>query len=267
MGRALPRPAVRLTTVATGGLPRRVVSVLQPGYLPYLGFFELMARSDVFVLYDDVQFDKNSWRNRNRILSRKGPLWLSVPVATAGRPTQPINETMIDTAAPWRRKHLETLRQSYARAPHFSAWAEPLADAYARDWTRLIDVDLHFIELFRRALGIHAPLVLSSSLGCRGSKTDRLVAICRELGADGFISTNGAKAYLDESRFAEAGIALAYQDYTHPTYPQHGEEFVPYMAAIDLLLNCGPDAARILLSTSRDPFALPAGYRGCTMLR
>jgi hypothetical protein len=238
----------------------RVVSILQPGYLPYVGFFELMARCDVFVIYDDVQYDKNSWRNRNRILGPQGPIWLTVPVMV--KLGQQIDQVRIDNKANWPRKHLVSLKQHYAKARCFKENINFFEEIYHRNWTRLIDLDLSIISHFQQVFGISSKVVRSSALSAGGHKTERIVAICRELKADAYISTNGAKSYLDEALIARAGISLAYQDYVHPTYDQVSHGFVSHLSAVDLLFNCGPNSVAVMLSTSSCPFNRTVSYRG-----
>ncbi len=251
-------------SVSSDDGPKRVLSILQPGYLPYSGFFELMARCDVFVIYDDVQYDKNSWRNRNRIRGPKGPVWLTVPVKVKGRFGQKINEVEIDNSSKWAKKHLGTIRQHYGSAPHFGDYLPFLESVLTREWRLLIDLDMAVIDHLRCLLGITCPVVYSSSLKSGGHKTDRVISICRELDVDAYLSTNGARDYICESAFAEAGIAFAYQDYSPPEYPQALPGFVSHLSALDLLMNIGPGSMIALLSTSRCPFAHPNIWRGCS---
>ncbi len=256
-------------TVATGMsekasslLPRKVVSILQPGYVPYLGFFELMTRSDQFVLYDDVQFDKNSWRNRNRIRGFQGPIWLTVPVLAKGRFGQVIRDVEIDNRQNWRRKHLASIRQHYQKSQYFEMFFPFFDDLYGQDWNFLIDLNLEIIGAARDWLDIATEVILSSSLSAGGHKTERIVGICESLGADAYISTNGAQPYLEVEMLSENGIQLAWQDYQHPVYPQMHKGFEPNMAFVDLLFNRGPDATEVLLSTSKCPFSEKGEYRG-----
>jgi hypothetical protein len=227
------------------------VVILQPSYIPWRGFFDLIRRADVFVFYDDVQYDKHGWRNRNRIKTPQGPQWLTIPVRTRGNIEQQrtIQEIEIDWARPWNRNHLASLRQSYHRAPFYAQWEPFLAEVYARTPSHLapfaIDVT---IELARR-LGIgHTRFLRASELGIRGHRTERLVAIVQHLGCDRYVSGPSARDYLEEHRFAEAGIALEYMQYDYPEYPQLYLSFDPNVTILDLLLMTGPDAPKYIWS-------------------
>ena len=226
---------------------RKTLVVLQPGYLPWLGFFDQMRRSDIFVFYDDVQFDKNGWRNRNRIKSPGGePHWLSVPVRV-GSLSQRILETEIDNRQPWARKHTGTIRQFYARAPFVKRYLPELEELLAgRRWELLVDLDAAVIELMCGWLGIHRQIMRSSELGVEGERSQRLLDICLRLGASRYLSGSAARDYLNVELFASRGVEVLWQDYKHPVYAQQHGEFVPFLSAIDLLLNCGEQSASII---------------------
>ncbi len=221
--------------------------VLQPGYLPWLGFFDQMRRSDIFVLYDDVQFDKNGWRNRNRIKSPAGePHWLTVPVRVSSI-SQRIFETEIDDRQPWARKHVGTIRQFYAKASYLKRYLPELEDVLAgRRWERLIDLDVAVMELLCSWLGIKREILRASELGIEGERSERLLNICLARGARRYLSGNAAQAYLDTELFARQGIEIEWQNYQHPVYPQQHGEFVPFLSALDLLLNCGDESMTII---------------------
>ena len=225
------------------------VAVLQPGYLPWLGFFDQLRRADVFVYYDDVQYDKHGWRNRNRIKTQSGPLWLTVPVkasadAHTGSPPR-IIDVEIDGRTPWARKHVESIRQAYARAPHLARYLPPLEELLQRKWDRLVDLDLACAGLMAQWLGLERRIERSSALGIGGERSERLVEICRHFGASRYVSGDAAQTYLDLPLFERHGIQVEWQQYTHPTYPQLHGEFVPYLSALDLILNCGDEAPLI----------------------
>jgi hypothetical protein len=222
------------------------VVVLQPGYLPWLGFFDQMRRCDIFVYYDDVQFDKNGWRNRNRIKTAQGPLWLTVPVRQAGRAGQRIGEVEIECGHPWRAKHLRAIAQSYAKAAFLPLYYPELEALLQRDWRLLVDLNLATVELMCRWLGLERRTMRASTLGIEGGQSTRLLNICRHLGATRYLAGNAAKDYLDVGLFADAGIRLVWQDYSHPVYPQLHNAFVPFMSALDLLLNVGPASLALL---------------------
>jgi hypothetical protein len=227
------------------------VAILQPGFLPWLGFFDQMHRADHFVYYDDVQFDKHGWRNRNRIKTANGVAWVTVPVRHGGLHGQSILDTEIDHSKNWARKMLASIKQSYARSPHCQSYIEELTHAWCDDPpARLLDLDMRTTELMRKWLGIATPVLRSSELGIQGGQTDRLVAICKHLKADTYLSGNAAKDYLQQDLFDAAGISVVWQNYEHPIYPQLHGEFVPFLSAIDLILNLGPESGSVIRGQS-----------------
>jgi hypothetical protein len=220
--------------------------VLQPGYLPWLGFFDQLRRADIFVYYDDVQYDKHGWRNRNRIKTQTGAVWLSVPVRHSGLGSPRILDLEIDARAPWARKHVASIRQAYARAPYLGCYMPALEELLHRKWERLVDLDMAAADLMATWFGLTRRVERSSALGIGGGQTQRLVDICRHFGATTYLSGDAAQGYLDVALFERHGIAVEWQRYQHPVYPQLHGEFVPYMSALDLLLNCGDEARCVL---------------------
>ena len=223
------------------------VVILQPSYLPWLGYFDQLYKSDVLVLFDDVQYDKHGWRNRNRIKTPHGPQWLTVPVLTHGQEKPTNREVLIDSRAPWGRKHLQALRLHYRKAPAFQEVFPHLEALLSQEWTRLLDLNCAGLHVLGDLLGLKRDIRLSSELGVPGAKTERLVAVCKALGADAYLTGDAAKAYLDESRFVEAGIRLEYHGYRHPTYRQLHGDSVPYLSVVDLLMNHGQESLDILV--------------------
>lgn len=222
------------------------LGVLQPGYLPWLGFFDLMERTDVFVLYDDVQFDKHGWRNRNRIKTPAGPHWLTVPVFHSKREGQAILDVEIDNDLPWARKHVRSIEQAYARAPHLERYFPELCETLLGRWTKLIDLDLAVIALLRGWLSLEANVVRSSALGIPGRRNGRLLALCKHFGATRYLTGNAARAYLDVELFERNGIEVEWQSYVHPAYPQQHGDFELNLSALDLVLNCGELSRQVL---------------------
>lgn len=225
---------------------KRIV-VLQPSYLPWLGYFDQLYKSDAFVLYDDVQYDKHGWRNRNRIKTDRGPLWLTVPVLTHGLGLPTNREARIDGRQPWARKHLQALRVNYAKAPAFGEVFDRLEPVLNRAWTHLVDVNRAVLEALCALLGLERPILLSSELDVPGQRTERLVGICRALGADRYLSGDAASGYLDETQFAANGIRVEYHHYRHPVYAQLHGEFLPYLSVVDLLMNHGRESLGVLI--------------------
>jgi hypothetical protein len=219
--------------------------VLQPSYLPWLGYFDQMSKADVFVWYDDVQFDKHGWRNRNRIKGPKGPLWLTVPVRHKGRTLQSINAVEIDNEKPWRRKHLLSVEQLYARAPFYAAAMPRFADILNQQSERLVDLCIATTEQLAIEFAIATPRHRASQLGVEGDRNGRLINLCRHFKATRYISGDAARDYLDIDQFSAAGIEVVWHSYQHPKYPQLHGDFVPYLSAFDLLLNVGPQAHKL----------------------
>lgn len=210
---------------------------MQPTYLPWIGYFDLMDQVDAFVVLDTVQFERQSWQNRNRVRTARGVKWLTVPVQHAFG--SEIRAIRVRDDAPWRRDHLQTLRHSYARAPYWRELEPDLRRGYELTSERLQDVNEWFISCIARKLGVSLAgagpdgqkLVRASALTAAGHRQDLLIAICRELGADEYLSTPGSSAYLAErDPFPEANIELRYHAYEHPTYRQVHGAFVPFMS-------------------------------------
>lgn len=222
--------------------------ILQPSYLPWRGYFDLIRRADMFVFYDDVQYDKHGWRNRNRVKTASGPKWITIPVNAAGNVSQgvPINEIRIADAG-FARKHAATLQQSYRKAPYYAeVW--PLVEALLADPPELLaELTMTTTEKLAAALGLTTTrFVRASQLGIGGGRTERLVAICQHLGATCYLSGPSARAYLEDEAFARAGIALEYMVYDYPEYEQLHPPYEPQVSVLDLLFMKGPDAGRYI---------------------
>ncbi len=216
------------------------LAVIQPSYFPWLGYFDQIARSDVFVFYDDVQYDKNGWRNRNLIKTSQGPVWLSVPVLKSGRTHQPINKVEIDQRGPWARKHIKTIAQTYAKAPYLNAVIDRLQPVLERRWHFLSDLNIEIIEVLCQMIGITTPLYRSSALHIDGDRNGRLIALCNHFKVINYLSGNAAQTYLDVSRFEKSGLSVTWQNYRHPEYNQLHGPFLPNLSIIDLLMMVGP---------------------------
>ena len=220
--------------------------VLQPGYLPWLGFFDQLDKADVFVYYDDVQYDKGGWRNRNRIKTPHGRIWLTVPVLIAGHFGQAINEVAIDTEKHWARKHLRTIEQNYHAAPYFDDYFPALSALLDRPWRLLADLDVTLVEEIARWLRIETTIYKVSSLSIDGRRNERLINLCRHFGADRYLSGDAARSYLDQAIFDAAEISVEWQDYEHPKYTQLHGDFISHLSVLDLLLNCGEESLAII---------------------
>ncbi|MGZ4415272.1 MAG: WbqC family protein [Gaiellaceae bacterium] len=231
----------------TGSAAKRV-AIVQSNYIPWKGYFDLINLVDEFLLYDDRQYTRRDWRNRNRVKTPHGPVWLTIPVQVKGRYHQRIDETAIADPE-WGRAHWRTITQNYAEAPFFDLYRDRVAHLYATDEELLSRVNRTFIEEICAILGIHTRISWSTDYEGAGAKTERLVSLCVQSGAGLYLSGPAAKEYMEEERFAAAGIALEYMDYAgYPEYPQLNPPFDPHVSVLDLLFNVGPDAPRYLKS-------------------
>lgn len=228
----------------------KTVVILQPSYLPWLGFFDQLLRCDAFVFYDDVPYDKHGWRSRNRVKAPEGARWLTIPVLHKGRGSQKIHEVEIDRRVPWARKHMTTLWNVYAKAPYAGRYLPELEGVLRRPWFLLADVDIAVTMKMCEWLGIRRQLLRSSEMRVEGLRSERLLDICRRLAASTYLSGDAARDYLDVKLFQDAGIRVVWQDYQHPAYPQLHGPFMPYLSAIDLILNAGERSVEILSSPS-----------------
>jgi hypothetical protein len=225
--------------------------ILQPSYLPWSGFFDQLDRSDVFIYYDDVQFDKHSWRNRNRIKSPQGAHWLTVPVLHTGLGRPRIMDIAIDNRQPWARKHIGTIRQFYREAAHVERYLPELEDLLRSAWESLVELNLAVVALMSRWLGLERRILRSSELAVSGERSERLVKLCTRMHATRYLSGDAARTYLDTALFARNGIDVAWHEYQHPVHEQLYGKFLPYLSALDLILNCGDESLDILKSTRK----------------
>jgi hypothetical protein len=207
-----------------------------------------MARSDVFVLLDDVQYKKNEWQNRNKIRNARGWQWITIPVKY--RFGEKINQVKIDNTGHWRKEHYNSLIINYGKAPYFREYEPFFKDAYERTWEYLVDINIYFIEFIVRALGLQSKLIRSSRLGVRENRSERLAAICKKVGARTYLSGEGAREYLDLSVFAENNIEVIFQNYCPPVYRQAYQGFEPFMSVVDLLFNYGSKSLALLKGES-----------------
>lgn len=223
-----------------------IVAAHQPHYLPWLGYLDKLARADVFVVMDDLQFEAQNFQNRQRVKLNAGSHWLTVPLVrdaqTARICDRRIDNTGRGTRHHWQHRHWRTLVTHYGNAPAFARYAPALEDLFVRRWDYLLDLDLHMLELARTWFGIKKPIVRASSLGLSGHKTDRILAMCRAVGATTYLTgRGGSTGYLDTAQLARAGIEVAWQQFTHPVYPQRYTRlgFVSHLGFVDYLFNVG----------------------------
>ena len=226
------------------------VVILQPSYIPWRGVFDQIQRADLFVFYDDVQYDKRGWRNRNQIKTPQGRQWLTIPVYSRGAQTQniPIHQIRITWDNPWNEIHLKAIRQSYSRAPHFDRYRSLLETFYQRRDELLADFTIDFSIALARELGnTHTRFMRSSEIpGINGQKTDRLIQILQAVGATHYISGPSAQDYIENEAFDRAGITLEYMQYEYSEYPQLYPPFDPQVSILDLLFMMGSEAPQYI---------------------
>lgn len=225
-----------------------IVSIHQPQFLPYLGFFHKVAHSDLYVVLDDVQFLERGFMHRNEIKMQTGKQWLTVPVVKKYQ--QRTDEVMIDPSSSWRRKHWAALESNYRPTPYWQELAPGLkAVLVDGGHTRLVDLDLDLLRWAFRVLGIRVPVRLSSELSVEGEQTERLVNICKSVGAAVYLSGKGGRQYMELGQFDAAGVDVRFQEFTAPMYQQqfmqHG--FIANLAVVDALFNCGSERTRGLI--------------------
>ncbi|MCA1664385.1 MAG: WbqC family protein [Myxococcales bacterium] len=229
-----------------------IVAAHQPHYLPWIGYLAKIAACDLFVVMDDLQYEAQNFQNRNRVKINHGAAWLTVPLVR-GPQSELIRDKRIrnDVSGKenWQRRTWQTLEIHYRRAPYWHAYADALYELYHRPWERLLALDLHVLSLMMRWFDVKRPVLLASSLALSGQKTERIAALCGVVNADVYLSGRGAStAYLDVALLRARGVDVAWQQLAHPVYEQRypGCGFVSHLAAIDLVLNCGPASPRIL---------------------
>ena len=226
------------------------VVVLQPSYLPWIGYFEQIARADQFVFLDNVQFTRRDWRNRNKIRTREGWAWLTVPIEQKNRYTQMLKETRIDNSTNWSKKHCESIRLNYSRAPFFEMYYPYFDSVYRKRWEFLLDLCYETTGYLKETLNINTPTYKSSELPVGGVKADLILNICQQMKASHYLTGSLARDYLSKEDFSQKGIDLEYQEYDHPKYSQRYSEFVPNLSLIDLLFNAGDKSLDVIMHTT-----------------
>lgn len=233
------------------------IAIMQPTYLPWVGYFGMIDRADRFVFLDSVQFARRSWQQRNRIKTANGVQMLTVPVLKKGARGQTIAEARIDAAARFAEKHHRAIEHALGKAPYFKDHAEGLFAILEAGHESLADLNITLIHWLCQAFDITADFTRSSAIAEEGSKADLLVALCRALDAETYLSAPGSADYIEESNaFEEAGVAVTYHHYEHPVYAQLHGAFEPYMSAVDLLFNLGPESLACIRSGYRE--SIPA---------
>ncbi len=225
-----------------------ILTAHQPAYLPWLGLFHKIAISDAFVSYDDVQYGKFSFINRNKIKSAQGGIWLNVPLQSKNHFAKKIKEMKIDNSRDWRKKHWLSIYLNYKKAPYFNKYADFFEQMYKKEWLYLTDLTEYSLNWFLNELGINMPLYKASELNFQGAKSDLIIDMCKKLKADFFIFGTLGKNYAEKEKFTKEGIKIYFQEYLHPKYNQLGKDFLPYMSIVDLLFNYGDRSLEVLMS-------------------
>jgi len=223
----------------------------QPNYLPYPGLFHKIAIADAFIIVDNVQFVKRGpfgWMNRNKIRTKDGWGWLTVPVITKGKFTQSILETKINNNLPWGRKHWRAIKLNYSKAAYFDKYAGFLEPIYEKRWEGLCELNIEMIKILLQLLGIKKDVMRTSTLGIRGESTQLIINMCKKVGASAYLSGIHGRDYLDENLMGQNNIKLVYQKFSAPQYQQcQRGPFIPNLSIIDMLFNCGEGTLKLLL--------------------
>jgi hypothetical protein len=232
-------------------MAHKCVAIVQSSYIPWKGYFDLIRAADEFILLDDVQFTKRDWRSRNRIKTKDGLCWLTIPVNTSGRYQQRIMDTTIADPS-WAERHWQTIHSAYARTPFFDACAPQVRDAYHRCTSdRLSEVNRTLTECVCQLLGITTPIRWSSEYHPHEGRNERLIDLCVKSGATDYLSGPSARGYVDEAAFGAAGVNVHFVDYSgYREYPQPYPPFEHAVSALDLLFCTGPSARDYLKNLS-----------------
>jgi hypothetical protein len=229
-----------------------IVACHQPYFMPWPGFFAKALQADLLVLLDDVQFPLgSSWVSRNRIKTKDGQLWISVPVLRKGRSPQRINQVEIFNERGWGKKFSQRLSFAYHHAPYYEDHRSFFDTIFEKYWSHLMQLNLVILNYVREELALKTPFRLSSALGVESTGTRLLVDICRKTRADAYLSSRPGRKYIDESMFHRADLEVIYDTYRPPTYPQLWGPFLPNLSIVDLMFNCGPKSRSIILNSCR----------------
>jgi hypothetical protein len=227
----------------------KTIAIMQPTFLPWIGYFGMIEQSEKFVFLDSVQFAKRSWQQRNRLKSPKGELLVTVPVLNKGLSEQLINEVKINPDETFSKKFINSLTANYAKAPFFKNYISEITAILENEKNSLCELNIKLITWAMSILSISTDkLMRSSEMKATGKKADLLLHICQELQATKYISAPGSKDYLEEaSIFEKNGVQIIYHAYEHPTYPQLHGDFLSHLGILDLIFNCGPSSREIML--------------------
>ena len=222
-----------------------ILTIHQPEHLPWLGYFNKMAKAEKYVILDSVQFEKNYFQNRNKIIGSNGVQWLAIPVQMKGHMSNTISTTKIAGDERWKKKYLNTIQMSYSKHPFFKEVFPVVEKAINIETNLIADINISIFMAFADKMDMHPEFVRSSNLNIQGLKSDLILDICKATNASMYIAGPSGRDYLDIQSFKEAGIEVKFNDYNHPKYPQRKtKEFVPYLSSLDLFMNCGFEEGR-----------------------
>lgn len=240
-----------------------ILTGMQPGYFPWLGFFEQLYRSDIFVMVDDAQYTKSDWRNRNRIKTKDGVAWLTVPVLTNNKWGQKIKDVNICNSQNWIKKHLSLMKYWYSRSPYYGNFIEDITKILEKRHTYLLDLDMEIIYWLTNVLGIKRKIIFNSSLDIsKENKHDMIIEIAKIFKAKTVYEGAAGRDWMDTNYFHKHGLTIEFQDYEHPFYNQlwvKEQGFVTHLSILDLLFNHGPDSLNILANNKK--IVAPPGIR------
>lgn len=222
------------------------IAMLQPNYIPWKGVFDLINRVDIFVFYDDVQYTSKDWRNRNKIKTSNGEIWLSVPVKQNRH--QLIYEAQIDTTTDWQTKHFKSIKLSYQKAPHYKDYEYLIEEIYLKTkWKYISELNIFSTKIIAEALGIQTIWKVARELNMSGNKEgEKIIKICNALKANHFINGPSAKTFINEELFTMNHIQLEYIEYAYQEYPQLHGRFSHNVSILDLIFNCGANAKKFI---------------------
>ncbi|NIM12111.1 MAG: hypothetical protein GTO45_08370 [Candidatus Aminicenantes bacterium] len=224
-----------------------IAAIHQPNFIPWSGYFYKMLKCHRFVFLDDVQYNRRSVTSRVKIKTQQGEKWLSVPVKKKGRYHQLVSEVELETDNIWKKKIQGTLQSSYGKAPYYKIYFPEFETILQKDHRSLAELNIELIQWLAQAFEVKTPMVKSSELaGISGQSTERLVTICKAVGASQYLSGFGGQKYQEQEMFRQNNIELVVYDFKHPEYLQLWGDFILGLSAIDLLFNCGPQSAEIL---------------------
>ena len=229
-----------------------ILTAHQPVYLPWLGLFHKIAISELFVWFDDVQYQTKDWNNRNKIKTKNGPIWLSVPVLSKNHFDTKVGKIKINNDLQWAKKHLKSIQLAYSKSEYFNKYFDFFVETYKRDWLLLTDLNLHILNFFLDELKLKKQIVKLSDLNISGKKSELVLNMCKYFKAKSYIFGEQGENYADDKSFLESNIQPYFQKYKHPVYNQLHGDFISKLSVIDLLFNMGPKSYNIIMSGNID---------------